>query len=308
MKGIITSGWVKRAGAILWVLLGSLQPLYASDHQIVIVKSGDNSYFNQTIETLISHVENAVSFKVIDADSIDANADHLSSANRIIALGIKASQMVLERYPKKKLISAYLTQQQHRQLRLTNDNQLTVLLDQPLLRYLAFTKFQFNPRSVGIINHSPIELNRQQRKTLKRLKLRLKQYQSTNSRELLGTVRQLVQQNDVLLMLPEQGIYNRNTLKGILLTAYRARRPVISYSPAHVKSGALASIYSSPTDIGRHLADVLNDYGNGFADSSANVQFARYYSVATNSRVALALGIDIPDESGLSKYLNEMIK
>ena len=308
MKGIITSGWVQRTGAILCVLLGSLQPLYASDHQIVIVKSGDNSYFTQTIETLISHVENAISFKVLDTDSIDANADLISSANRIIALGIKASQLVLERFPKKNLISAYLTQQQHRQLQLTHNNQQTILLDQPLLRYLAFTKFQFNPRSVGIINHSPIELNRQQRKTLKRLKLRLKQYQSTNSRELLGTVRQLVQQNDVLLMLPEQGIYNRNTLKGILLTAYRARRPVISCSPAHVKSGALAAIYSSPTDIGRHLADVLNDYGNGFADSSDHVQFARYYSVATNSRVARALGIDIPDETGLSKYLNEMIK
>ena len=308
MKGIITSGWVQRTGAILCVLLGSLQPLYASDHQIVIVKSGDNSYFNQTIETLISHVENAVSFKVIEADSIDANADHLSSANRIIALGIKASQLVLERFPKKKLISAYLTQQQHRQLQLANDNQLTVLLDQPLLRYLAFTKFQFNPKSVGIINHSPIELNRQQRKTLKRLKLQLNQYQSTKPRDLLSTVRQLVQQNDVLLMLPEQGIYNRNTLKGILLTAYRARRPVISYSPAHVMSGAVAAIYSSPADIGRHLADVLNDYDDGFADSSANVQFARYYSVMTNSRVAHALGIDISDESGLSKYLNEMIK
>ncbi|MEE8364287.1 MAG: ABC transporter substrate binding protein [Gammaproteobacteria bacterium] len=308
MKGITRSGCLRLAGIILLILLGNLQPLQASGDQIVIVKSGDNSYFNQTIETLISHVEDKVSFRVIEADSIDANSALLSSSRLIIALGAKASGMLSGQLPKKFIVSAYVTQQQHNQLQLANINRMTVLLDQPLERYLAFTHFLFKPKAVGIINYSPIKLNRQQQNTLKRLGLRLNQYQSDNSRKLLGTVRQLVKRNDVLLMLPEQGIYNRNTLKGILLTAYRARAPVISYSPAHVKSGALASIYSSPADIGRHLAEVINGYTKGSPVTSGNTQFARYYSVAINSRVAHALGLELPDEAGLSQYLSEVIK
>lgn len=308
MKGITRSGWVRLAGVILLILLGSLQSLYASGDRIVIVKSGDNSYFNQTIETLISHVEDAVSFKVIDAESIGSNSALLSSSQLIVALGVKVSAMLSEQLPNKLIVSAYLTQQQHNQLQLANDNRITVLLDQPLQRYLAFAHFLLKPKSVGIINHSPIKLNRQQQDTLKRLGLRLKQYRFENTRKLLGTVRQLVKQNDVLLMLPAQEIYNRNTLKGILLTTYRARAPVISYSPAHVKSGALASIYSSPADIGRHLADVINSYTKGALDTAANTQYARYYSVSVNSRVAHALGLELPAEAGLSEYLSEVIE
>jgi ABC-type uncharacterized transport system substrate-binding protein len=308
MKGITTSGCLRLAGVILLTLVGNLQPSQASGDQIIIVKSGNNSYFNQTIETLISHVEDAVSFKVIEAESIGSNNALLSSSYLIIALGAKASGMLSGQLPKNFIVSAYVTQQQHNQLQLANNNRMTVLLDQPLERYLAFTHFLFKPKAVGIINYSPIKLNRQQQDTLKRLKLQLNQYQSDNSRKLLGTVRQLVKRNDVLLMLPEQGIYNRNTLKGILLTAYRARAPVISYSPAHVKSGALASIYSSPADIGRHLAEAINSYGKGVLDMAGNTQYARYYSVSVNSRVAHALGLELPDEAGLSQYLSEMIK
>ena len=308
MNGIITTGWGRIAGLILLVLLGNLQPLYASSDQIVIVKSGNNSYFNQSIESLIGHVENTVTFKVIEATSIDVNYALLSQSQRIITLGLKATRLVFERFPRKYLVSAYLTQQQHNKLRLTNSNNLTVLLDQPLTRYLAFSRFMLKPKSLGIINRSPVVLNQHQQMALKRLKLQLNQYQSNKSRELLGTVRQLVKQNDALLMLPEQSIYNRNTLKGILLTAYRARIPVISYSPAHVKSGALASIYSSPADIGRQLADILNNNHNKSPENIGNTQFARYYSVSINSRVAHALGIDIPAETGLAKYLDEVIE
>ncbi|MFV2031838.1 MAG: ABC transporter substrate-binding protein [Gammaproteobacteria bacterium] len=308
MKGIITSGWVKVIGVILLILVGSLRPLHAGDHLIVIVKSANNSYFNQTIETLISEVEEAASFRVIDAESVASSTEILSGSRLIIALGFKASKMLSKRLPEKFIVSAYLTQQQHNRLKLAGDKRMTVLLDQPLQRYLAFTHYLLKPKSVGIINHAPIELNRQQRSTLKHLKLQLNQYQFVKTRKLLGAVRQLVQQNDALLMLPEQDIYNRNTLKGILLTAYRARRPVISYSPAHVQAGALASIYSSPADIGKHLAEVIASYRKGSVVNAEKTQFARYYSISINSRVARALGLDLPDEANFGNYLNEVIR
>jgi ABC-type uncharacterized transport system substrate-binding protein len=119
-------------------------------------------------------------------------------------------------------------------------------------------------------------------------------------------LRELLSQNDVLLMLPRQSIYNRDTLKGVLLTSYRNRKPAISYSPAHVKSGAVASIFSSPVDIGRHLALLLNQKLNNQLHNGSPLQFARFYTITTNLRVADALGIDFPEERELRSRIDEL--
>jgi len=131
----------------------------------------------------------------------------------------------------------------------------------------------------------------------------LNQYQVDRDNKLLPLLRRLLQQNDALLMLPRQSIYNRDSLKGVLLTSYRNRKPAISYSPAHVKSGALASIYSSPMDIGRHIAALVNLRLGNAAAAQPSFEFARYYSIATNARVARALGINLPSDKDIRSGL-----
>jgi ABC-type uncharacterized transport system substrate-binding protein len=107
-------------------------------------------------------------------------------------------------------------------------------------------------------------------------------------------------------MLPRQSIYNRDTVKGVLLASYRSRKPVVSYSPAHVRSGAVASIYSSPIDIGRHLAVLINQGLQNESGADTAFQFARFYSITTNSRVATALGISLPAERDLRSRLDSL--
>ena len=105
-------------------------------------------------------------------------------------------------------------------------------------------------------------------------------------------------------MLPRQSIYNRDSLKGVLLTSYRNRKPVISYSPAHVKSGALASIYSSPSDIGKHLALLVKQRLADPQKPLPNYEYARFYSIASNRRVARALNIELPDTEQIRARLD----
>jgi ABC-type uncharacterized transport system substrate-binding protein len=157
---------------------------------------------------------------------------------------------------------------------------------------------------VGIIDEDEIELNRPQTEVLDKLGFVLNQYRIDPLNKLLPVLRQLLQQNDALLMLPRQSIYNRDSLKGVLLTSYRNRKPAISYSPAHVKSGALASIYSSPVDIGRHLAQLINSKLRNPSYKIPAYQYARFYSIATNRRVAHALGIELPAESELRSAID----
>ena len=310
MKGINTTGrQLFRLFGLLLLAAVNFQPLSADDRQIVIVKSSDNSYFNQTIESLISHVDEHSRFKVINTDEQDSQRDILNKANIIVTLGASSASNTSAYSPKQLIINAYVTLEQTEQFQHENKNHIAVLLNQPLERYFAFSHALLKLKNTGTINRFSPELNSDQRKLLKKLKLKLNRYKlgDTNT-ELLAIVRQLVDKNDALLMLPEQSIYNRDTLKGILLTTYRSRTPVISYSPGHVKSGALAAIYSSPENIGLHLANLINQHHKGKLNFNTKTVYAQYYSIAINQRVAHSLGISLPAEEDLRKQIDGSTK
>ena len=293
--------WFK--GLILSILLSPL-PCMAAFEQITIVKSGDNSYFDQTIATLVNHVDPTTRFKIVMAQELNSASIDPGMQNLLVALGQSAVEAIKGFDGRANSINAYLTLEQYNNLEI--DHQVTVLLDQPLYRYLAFCKLMLGVDSIGLIEGSETKPKSAEVNTLDEFSLTLNRYQVDPANKLLPVLRDLLQHNDSLLILPQQSIYNRNTVKGVLLTSYRSRKPVISYSPAHVKSGAVASIFSSPIDIGRHLALLINQGLQNEPGTGSPFQFARFYSITTNSRVAGALGISLPAEQILRSRLDRL--
>jgi putative ABC transport system substrate-binding protein len=266
----------------------------AGDLEIVIVKSSDNSYFNQSIQTLISHLESTARIRVTSVDDLDPTEADSAPDRLYIGLGLPAASTVGRLSGDRLSFSAYLTREQYQAL--APEMQVGVLLDQPLYRYLAFCKLLLAMDSVGIASEQPVDLGAVEKRMLAELGFALNQYRIDEDNKLLPVLRQLLQQNDALLMLPRAAIYNRDSLKGVLLTSYRFRKPAISYAPAHVEAGALASIYSSPEDIGRHLAELVNTHLRDPGSTAAGFDHARYYSIDINSRVARALDLELPGE------------
>jgi len=287
-----------RCHRILLIFL-ALVPIAAEagNLDIVIVKSSDNTYFNQSIETLIDQVDRAARFKVVTSDELGNLELDSDQVPLFVALGLPAARAVEKADPGAISFNAYLTYEQYRELKPAN--QVGVLLDQPLYRYLAFCKFLLATDSVGTIVEQPVDLDAQESRLLDELNLSFNQYRVDEQNKLLPVLRRLLQQNDALLMLPRKAIFNRQSLKGVLLTSYRFRKPAISYSPAHVRAGALASIYSSPEDIGRHLAVLINRLLQQPESPLPAYEFARFYTIATNSRVARALELELPGEPEL---------
>lgn len=290
----------------LILIVPSLLPLAAANVQISVVQSNDNPYFEQTNQSLNRQLDENFQVSVINADTIDTQHQKLQTSDIIITLGIDAALKIAKKYDTKNIVSAYITLNQKQRHQEKLDNHSLVLLDQPLSRYLAFTALVLQPRSVGIISSKKWTLNKKQRDMLTKFNLNLQQYEFQKQANPLTTVRQLLKNNDAHLLLPDDSIYNRNTLKGILLTSYRSRKPVISYSPSHVKAGALASIFSSPTDIGSQLASVIRRLTVKPRQAKPIIEFAQYFSIAVNNRVAHALGVNLPDEAKLTDRLNKL--
>jgi putative tryptophan/tyrosine transport system substrate-binding protein len=285
-----------RGLVLFWLWLLPLT-IIASENNILIIKSNENSFFNQSIEKLINMTEHNVKFNIINAKIFEKNPQNFQPG-AIITLGYRAAQLTTEIEEKIPVIHSYLTEFQLKSHGM-NKPHYSVLLDQPIERYFHFIKRLLDIESVGLLKTSD---NSYGRKKLKRLErstaLKINQYifNPDENHGPVSTVRNILQTNDVLLSLPDPTIFNHQTLKGVLLASYRLNKPVISYSPSHVNSGALAAIYTSPPQIGEQLANILNKLLEGKLTPKDHKNYANNFEIKINRQVAHSLNIELPSD------------
>lgn len=179
-----------------------------------------------------------------------------------------------------------------------------VVLDQPLSRQLALVRRALPARRRIAVLPGP--------QTRLHLKMLEREMQAQGMQlipappiavpeDIFPALRQALEQADVLLALPDSLVYNGATLQNILLTTYRARVPVATFSPAYVRAGALLAVYSTPAQVARHAIAGFADWrpGRPLPPPSAPDEFA----VIANPKVAASLGIGIDDASGIAEDL-----
>ena len=119
---------------------------------------------------------------------------------------------------------------------------------------------------------------------------------------LLGAINSLLPRVNLLLALPDSVIYKRDNIKAILVTSYRHQRPVIAFSKAFVNAGALAAIYSTPSQIARQSIDLLNTVAAGSTQLPLP-QVPSLFAISINPNVAQSLNLDVPDEAAMRRTL-----
>jgi ABC-type uncharacterized transport system substrate-binding protein len=100
-------------------------------------------------------------------------------------------------------------------------------------------------------------------------------------------------------------VFNGNTLPNILLASYRARIPVMAFSPAYVKAGALLSLHSTPSQVGSQAGVVARSALQGAALPAP--QYPTDFTVSVNDYVARSLGLGL-DATTLSERLHSLEK
>eukprot|EP01032_Pedospumella_encystans_P026470 gene26469-29906_t len=110
---------------------------------------------------------------------------------------------------------------------------------------------------------------------------------------------------DVLLAVADPQVYNSATISNILLATYRARVPVVAFSPAYVKAGALLALYSTPRQIGVQAGALARGVLQGGPVPAS--QYPQEFSVAVNEHVARSLGLTL-DEVALNERMVKLEK
>ena len=96
---------------------------------------------------------------------------------------------------------------------------------------------------------------------------------------------------DVLLAMPDSGVYNTDTIRNILLSTYRHKQGVVGFSADMVKAGALATTYSEIEDIDAQVAELALAFAT--SGELPAPQFPRYFSTIVNDGVARSLDLDV---------------
>jgi len=150
-------------------------------------------------------------------------------------------------------------------------------------------------KRVGILTGKYTELDLAELKRLMRkLGLEPRIENVSQEREIGIGLKTLLAGSDVLLTFPDPSIYNKHTVLNILLSSYRSRVPVVGFSAAYVKAGAVIAVYSTPSDIGRHMGEKVGTFLTQGSHTLTPAAFPRYFSISINKRVADSQKIRIP--------------
>ena len=111
-----------------------------------------------------------------------------------------------------------------------------------------------------------------------------------------STLENILNNSDVLLVIPDSEIYSTNNMRNILLTSYRYKVPLIGISQAYVNAGALCAIFSTSEQFAEQAAKIVFLFVSD--RQLPESQYSELYSIAVNQQVARSLGMvmDTPEE------------
>lgn len=115
-----------------------------------------------------------------------------------------------------------------------------------------------------------------------------------------------VSQNDVLIGVDDKVLYNRDSIRSILLTTYRQGKVLIGPNRGFVNAGSLASVYSSPEHYLQQLQTMVKFWLDNRSLPAA--QFPREFQLVVNRQVADSLGLALPDDPTLLQLLRQRLQ
>jgi len=178
-----------------------------------------------------------------------------------------------------------------------------VLLDQPLARQMALIRLALPDRTriAVLLGPDTAALSPALTASAGALGLRVNVGQIALPGELAGALQKVLVDADLLLAVPDSVVYNSRTIQNVLRTTFAGRMPLVAFSPAYVRAGALLALYSTSAQVGRQAGRALRAALAG--RELPPQQYPQEFEVGVNPNVARALGIDLDDGPALAERL-----
>jgi len=296
----------------VWTVLLVLGICANVDARLLLLASQDSGLyrsFQQGFEGQLTSasLDQGVTFILASDYRPSVQAD---SGNIIIAAGVEAAKKVATfNIGDSRVIYTMLPLSSYQWLRendLLIERHQVLFIDQPSYRFVDLARIAFP--SIKRLGYLHGEVSAKHIKGLRQAaseyEIQINDVSLQPGRRLVKILDELVVDSDVVLALPDPFLFNRRTVQSLLLASLRRKTPLIAYSESYVKAGALLALYSSPEQIGRHAAELVNCW---VEECGVGVQknHPRYFSVQVNNIVARQLGLNVAPADELQGLLEK---
>jgi hypothetical protein len=132
---------------------------------------------------------------------------------------------------------------------------------------------------------------------VKQMGLELQVVDCTGPEKLLAVFGSLKGKVDFVLTEPDSELYNSATLKPLVLASLDKQLPIVGFSAAFVRAGALAGVYPDFRELGRQTGEMMLRVLAGKGQHTD--EGPRKVVIAVNDRIARLLGLEPSSRSGV---------
>ena len=262
---------------------------------VTVVLSDDGGAYQEFSDAL--RVKLPANRFVLNIQQVD---DKLRASDLFIAVGMKAASELASRDVN--TLNVLVTRAGYdKLLHVTVQHgkaRSAVFLDQPLERQVALLLAALpDTQHVGVLYVAPQPDLQILRHLLADKNIRLHDQAMDHTHSLNDALEDVLNESEVLFVLPDSEVYNAGTIRNILLTAYRKKVPLVGISQAYVKAGALCAVFTTPEQVAGQTAGLIERYAE--SGKLPAPQYPSDFEVSVNMQVAHSLEIHIKDADQL---------
>ncbi|WP_232428809.1 ABC transporter substrate-binding protein [Aromatoleum toluclasticum] len=237
----------------------------------------------------------------------ELDRETLADARIVVTIGTQAAKAVGARMPAVPVLYTLIPRDAFDLIQYGPhaDRYSAIFLDQPVHRQIALLNIALphKPNLALLASPASNDLARRLAAVAREQQLPATIEKISTADEIYPALERLLAEPAVLLALPDSTLFNSYTIQNVLLTSYRHRAPLVGFSPAYVRAGALLALYSTPAQIARQAADAVRRVlaGGGLPPP----QSPREFEVATNPNVARSLSIGLDSAERIAARLRQ---
>ncbi len=228
-----------------------------------------------------------------------------AAADLIVAIGSDAARLA-ETLPRTHpVLDILIPRLLYEQLTTAGSTRSALYIDQPFERQLHLCRLLVpNLRELAVLyGPSSQSSDSELRRVAQRFGITLKTQHVTAGNNPNAALDRILDGSQLLLALPDPDVFTRYTVAGLLLTTYHHGVPVLGFSAAYVRAGALAAVYSTPEQIGRAAAEMALSAHTSAGWILPAPRYPAYFKVAVNRQVGRSLNLKLPKSRRLQRSL-----
>ncbi len=284
---------------ILLLLCVFASDVRAGDFRVLLVLSDNAPLYQRFAKAFMQDLPQGMRVDQLQhAEDFDSQKSDL-----IISVGVRAAYRVAEK-TSQPLLAAMIPSKSYEDLKETRQGGMSAIyLDQPWNRQVEMLHAVMpNRKRIGVLYSEAQEIAGLRSELARRHGTLIARHLGGKD-TLSSDLEEVLSASDVLLAVPDSEIYNANSIINILLSSYRRGIPLVGFSEAYVRAGALCAIFSTPEQLALQTADAAVSYSK--TGRLPEAQYPEQYSIAINRSVASTLGMVIGTDEAIFLQLRK---